>query len=347
MFILKFLNLLDWSERYNTWEPIGNILDHRLIEQYEKKSVDSKKQTIKKDDKQSPKIDKRYLDKIAKLSKSSDELKLINSNAPFKLSANECLINKSKDEVDANVRKGNLIDLNKSIDNQKTDNDSSKSIDFDLLNNDLPTNLSESTLPLHDDLNISSNSLNDSTDDEADSSNSNDNLIIDSRSSDNSVDKSSINSNSDKPNNLKRKFDSVDLVDNGNISVKYQNKEHIDFLVKQINAKVNQSNDQIVVKKILDNGQQSENSVYPSNLISNKFNCVKSDELSFQDLLSANYSNNKVRSYKPEFLKKKSNLLDQVVITDVTVNNTTITVREVRESKSQKFFFKDNKKVQM
>lgn len=143
---------------------------------------------------------------------------------------------------------------------------------------------------------------------------------------------------------LKRKFDDV----NGSHGVlaKYQpTKEPLDHHHVRQAIKANQINDPVPVKRSMGevspySDQRSENSVFSLN--SSQFN-ENRNEFSFQDHLnrSNDANNNRVRSYKPEFLKKKSNLLDQVVITDVTANNTTITVRE---SKSLKFF-KDGKKT--
>lgn len=179
-------------------------------------------------------------------------------------------------------------------------------------------------------------------------------LVIDSRFFDvsNEVSIEKQNGADTSFGNLKRKFNSIDPDDvNGShvlpLSKYHPTKEHHLDHLRQV-AKASQINDQ--VKKVMGDGspysdQPSENSVFSLN--SSQFNGNK-NEFSFQDHLNRSAANdannNRVRSYKPEFLKKKTNLLDQVVITDVTANNTTITVRE---SKSLKFFFnnKDSKKT--
>lgn len=315
------------------------------------------------------KIDKRTLDKLAKLCKDETKVKLISSNSSFRLEPDESAGSQRQNE--------NGDELNKST-NDKL-NDSLPSIDLNRTNSDLSAftdigSPKSSSSPINRDpitpfsISKETDALDSISNDSTLCDDSNDDLAIDSgffgSSKDLSIERQ--NGNETSFGNLKRKFDSIEPDSDVNNSVnnsvnssmnnsmnnsdsilaKFNSTKehhHLDLvLARQVtNVKANQVSDQALLKKSSPySDQRSENLAFSLN--SSQFNGNK-NEFSFQDHhRSSDANNNKMRSYKPEFLKKKTNLLDQVVITDVTANNTTITVRE---SKSQKFFFKDSKKT--
>ena len=349
-------------------QPEENILDERLLEHYKKKlkeeptknQKDDKRKKIERtkevqiepsdnerSEDEEEKIDKRTLDKLAKLCKDETKVKLISSNSSFKLEPDEST--GSKPESGNELNKSTNDKLNDSLSSiDRSNSDLNSSTESSSHPNSSPVKLNRDHLELFSISKETDSMSNDSTlcDD------SNDDLVIDSGFFGSSKDLSIERPNGAEPafGNLKRKFDSIepDETNGSDIMSKFSptKEHHLDHLLARQMTKANQIVDPMAVKRMPADSspysdQRSENSVFPLN--SSQFNGNK-NEFSFQDHRSVanDANNNKVKSYKPEFLKKKTNLLDQVVITDVTANNTTITVRE---SKSQKFFFKDSKKT--
>lgn len=317
---------------FSTWEPRKNILDKRLIEAYEKKKkankkeIELKKEESSDDDYSDKSIDYNELLDVTKSVniETKDEIKLFNRNGQF--------TEQTEHTEDLNCRLPNkrpiLIEEEKKEDLAYSFSDETNEEDSTILDD-----LNESAdfqSDEHDKTDLSQNNqnanLNDSNSDTLDDSYEND-LVIDTTIED-SNDNSNDNSINDLNLNIKRKIDSTDF-----------NYESIDFNKKsskynEHNKQFNQRADQIEIKKFLDNrfNQSTENSFYP-----------ELDNSDFSDKNEFNQESNcanKFKSFKPDFLKKKSSLLDLVTVTDVIANNQKITIRE---SKSHKFFFKDKK----